>query len=85
MKKFTYIIKDETGIHARPAGLLVKAAEKFSSSVKLECGGKSADGKKLFSVMSLGAKCGAEVIVTVEGTDEDEAAAALESFFGQNL
>ena len=85
MKKFIYIKKDETGIHARPAGLLVKAAENFSSSVKLECGGKSADGKMLFSVMSLGAKCGGEVIVTVEGTDEDEAAAALESFFGQNL
>ena len=43
MKELSYIIKDENGIHARPAGLLVKKAGNFKSSVKLICGDKSAD------------------------------------------
>ena len=53
MKKFSYKIKDEAGIHARPAGLLVKTAGKFRSEIKLLCGDKSADAKRLFAVMGM--------------------------------
>ena len=56
MKKFSYKIKDEAGIHARPAGLLVKTAGKFQSEIKLLCGDKSADAKRLFAVMGMGVK-----------------------------
>ncbi len=85
MKEFTYIIKDELGIHARPAGLLVKEIAKFKSDITLTVNGKSVDGKRLFAVMGLGAKCGSEVTVTCDGVDENSAAAAISAFFNANL
>lgn len=85
MKVFQYVITDEVGIHARPAGLLVKAAKQVASQVKIEANGKSADAKKLMALMSLGVKKGQEVKVTVEGPDEEEAAGLLEQFFRENL
>ena len=56
MKKFNFTIKDENGIHARPAGLLVKEANKFSSQIEISSNGKTADAKKIFALMSLGVK-----------------------------
>ncbi|MBS5523203.1 MAG: HPr family phosphocarrier protein [Clostridiales bacterium] len=85
MKNFTYTITDELGIHARPAGLLVKEAAKFSSKITINGNGKSADLKRLLAVMSLGIKKGAQVEITAEGDDEDAAAAAIEEFFKANL
>ena len=85
MAEFKYVIKDEIGIHARPAGLLVKEAKGFKSKMVIECNGKSADAGKLMAIMSMGVKCGDEVKVTVEGEDEQEAAAAMEKFFNENL
>lgn len=85
MKEFTYVLKDENGIHARPAGLLVKEAAKFASKVTVQKGEKSADGKRLFALMGLGAKKGEELKILVEGADEEDAAAALESFLEGNL
>ena len=85
MKTFNYVIKDELGIHARPAGLLVKEAAKFQSTVKIGKDGKEADAKRIFGVMGLGVKCGQEVTVSADGADEAEAIAALEAFFNANL
>ena len=85
MKQFTYTITDPVGIHARPAGLLVKAARAFSSAITLEAGGRSAGATKLMALMSLGIKQGDAVTVTVEGEDEEQAAAAMEQFFRDNL
>ena len=85
MKNFTYVIKDETGIHARPAGMLVKCAQGFKSDITIEKDGRSADLKKLFSLMGLAVKCGNEIKVTCNGEDENEAAAELEKFFKENL
>ena len=85
MKEFKYIIKDELGIHARPAGLLVKEAAAFPCKVTIEKGGKEVDAKRILGVMGLGVKCGETVTVEVEGADEDTAAAALETFFKENL
>lgn len=85
MKEFKYVITDKEGIHARPAGEFVKAAKAFSSSVKVEKGGKAVDAKKIFGLMGLGVKCGEEIIVRLEGEDEETAAAALESFLKENL
>lgn len=85
MKTFNYEIKDEIGIHARPAGLLVKEGKNFTSKATLRKGDKSADLTKLMAIMSLGVKCGDVITVEVEGEDEDAAAAALEEFFNKNL
>ena len=85
MKEFTYTIKDELGIHARPAGLLVKEAAKFGCKVTISAKGKNADAKRLFNVMSLGVKCGDEIIITCDGDGENDAAAALEKFLSDNL
>ena len=54
MKTFTYAITDAAGIHARPAGLLVKEAKKFESKISVAKGARKADLKKLFAVMGLG-------------------------------
>jgi phosphocarrier protein len=85
MKIFDYTITDPVGIHARPAGLLVKEAKKYTSSVTIAKGDKSADAKKLMVLMSLGVKQGDNVKVTVAGEDEDVAVAELAEFFKNNL
>lgn len=85
MTTFQYTITDEVGIHARPAGLLVKEAKLYDASVTLECNGKSADVKKLMALMALGVKQGDTVTVSVDGTDEAAVAAKLEEFFKANL
>jgi len=85
MKEFTYKICDELGIHARPAGLLVKKAGEFSSDMTMYNGEKSADMKRIFALMSLGVKQGDTVRVTVSGSDEDEACSQIESFLKNNL
>lgn len=85
MGKFTYVITDEVGIHGRPAGLLVKKCGEFKSSVTIACKGKSADAKRIMGVMSLGAKKGDTVEITVEGEDQDAALPALEVFFKENF
>lgn len=85
MKTFNYTIKDEVGIHARPAGLLVKEAKKYASKVMIQKEGKEADASKLMALMGLGVKCGQTVTVTVTGDDEDTACEALKTFFETNL
>ena len=85
MKTFNYVITYEVGIHARPAGMLVKEAKKYASTVSIVKSEKKADAKKLMVLMGLGVKCGEEVTVEVDGVDEEAAAAALETFFKENL
>lgn len=85
MKEFEYTITDPQGVHARPAGILVKEAAKYQSAVTIEKDGKKGDAKRIFAVMALGAKCGQTIKVTVDGADEDEAATAIEEFLKANL
>ena len=70
MKSFSYTVKDELGIHARPAGMLVKEVKNFQSKVTLEKDGKSVDASRLMAVMGMGVKKNQTVTVTVEGDDE---------------
>ena len=81
MKEFSYTIQDKLGIHARPAGLLVKKANEFKSSVTIHKDAKTADAKKIFAVMSLGVKMGDNIKVAVSGVDEDTAFDELQNFF----
>ncbi|MBR4172872.1 MAG: HPr family phosphocarrier protein [Clostridia bacterium] len=86
MKTFSYTIKDEVGIHARPAGNLAKLAKGFEGTkVTIEKGGKSVDVTKLMMLMGLGVKCGDTVTFTVEGADEDACADAVLEFMTNNL
>lgn len=85
MKQFSYVITDEIGIHARPAGLLAKEAKKFASKITMEAEGKSAEVTKLMSVMQLGVKKGTEVVVKAEGEDEEAAILQMETFMKENL
>lgn len=85
MKEFLYTIKDPEGIHARPAGLLVKEASKYSSEINMYKDDKKGDAKRIFSVMSMGIKNSDSIKITIEGTDEEKAASAMEKFFKENL
>ena len=85
MKEVKYIIKDELGIHARPAGLLVKKCAEFSCDIKIGRPDKMVDAKRVIGVMTLGMKCGDELTLTFDGADEEEAAVAVEAFLSENL
>ena len=86
MKQFTYTVTDPVGIHARPAGLLAKAAKALNSTVTIsKADGKSAEAKKLMAVMGLGVKTGETITFTIEGGDEDANAAAMEQFCKDNM
>lgn len=77
MEKKDFNITAETGIHARPATLLVQTASKFASDINLEYKGKSVNLKSIMGVMSLGVGQGADVTITAEGEDEQEAITAI--------
>ena len=81
MESFVYTITDEVGLHARPAGLLVKEVKPMASHVTLSAKGKSADAKKIISVL----KKGEEVEVTLEGENEKTDCEALRAFFSANI
>lgn len=85
MKEFNYTIKDELGIHARPAGQLVKTAAKYSSAVTIKKGEKTGDAKRIFAVMGLGVRCGDTITVKTDGEDEEAAALEIEAFLKKNL
>lgn len=87
MKQFTHTISDPVGIHARPAGLLAKAAKGLDSTITITKadGSKSAAATKLMALMGMGIKTGETVTITVEGGNEEANAATMEQFFKENL
>jgi phosphocarrier protein len=85
MKEFTHVIADPLGLHARPAGMLVKAAAGYASAVTVTAPTGKADAKRLMAVMRLAAKQGMELTVSVDGADEEKAAAELQAFLQANL
>ncbi|HIV99351.1 MAG TPA: HPr family phosphocarrier protein [Candidatus Ornithospirochaeta avicola] len=85
MKEFTYQVKDELGIHARPAGQLVKKASQFKSNITITAPKGMADLKRIMALMKLSVKQNDSVTVKCEGEDEEKAALELEEFFKTNL
>ncbi len=86
MKTVTYVLQDPLGIHARPAGQLVKIAMLWKDcDIKITLNDKTVDAKRIIGVIQLGAKGGNTVTFTVSGEGEEEAAAALEEFLKSNL
>ncbi|WP_100331305.1 phosphocarrier protein HPr [Bacillus xiapuensis] len=68
----------DTGIHARPATILVQTASKFNADISLEYNGKTVNLKSIMGVMSLGIPKNAVIKITAEGSEADQAMAALE-------
>lgn len=85
MKEITYIITDEQGVHARPAGELIKVLRQFQSAVKITSNGKSADAKKILSVMGMGIKKGEEITLRFDGEDETAASETALKFLEENM
>ncbi len=85
MTEFNYTIVDEHGIHARPAGELVKIMQTFECDITFTKGEKKASGKKLFAVMGLAVKKGDVLTVCCEGSDEQQASEAAQKFISENL
>ena len=67
MKEFKYVVTDNEGIHARPAGELVKLVKGFESKITIEKDGKTVECRKLLALMGLGVKKGHEVTFTFDG------------------
>jgi phosphocarrier protein len=78
MAEKTFKVTSESGIHARPATTLVNQAGQFSSDITLDYNGKSVNLKSIMGVMSLGIQSGAEITIKAEGSDADDALAAIE-------
>ena len=73
MQSIKVKISNSTGLHARPATLLVKKASSFKSDISIESNGKKVNAKSLIGVLSLGATKDTEITVITSGEDEVEA------------
>lgn len=85
MKSFEYTVTDPIGIHARPAGMLMKFAKQFSSKITLSKDDRTVDVTRLMSLMAMSVRNGDTVTVTAEGDDEDTAIEEMRRFFAENL
>jgi len=85
VKEYRYTVRDELGMHARPAAGFVKTARKFPCKITVAKHDKEADAKQIFAVMELELCRGEEMILRAEGSQEEEAIAALGGFLEKNL
>ncbi|MDR0722644.1 MAG: HPr family phosphocarrier protein [Treponema sp.] len=85
MKEYAYTITDPVGIHARPAGLLIKELSQFSSVITISRGTDSCDGKKLLALMKMRVKQGETIVVKAEGPDEDAVIEGAKAFLSAHL
>ena len=85
MKVFNYKVTDPEGVHALPAGGLVKLAKSFDSTITAHGNDKTADVKHVFGLVGLGVKHGQTLTISCQGEDEDEAADALLRYLKDNL
>lgn len=86
MKQFTHTIADPLGIHARPAGLLARAAKEYpDTEIVIAKGELSAKATQLMKIMALGVRQGDRITVTAEGASEEQAIHNMRKFFEENL
>jgi len=85
MKDLSYTITDPLGIHARPAGLLIKKLAGFACAVTIRRGDDSCDGKKLLALMKMRVKQGETLVIQADGPDEDACVAEAGKFLAENL
>lgn len=85
MRKFSYKIKEEQGLHARPASFLIQESRTYESRITIRVKGKEADASNIIAVMALDVMCGQKVEVEICGVDEDVAYQGMKRFFEENL
>lgn len=85
MKQIELVIQNKTGLHARPAKVLVNLAKQFKSDISLQHKGKRANAKSMVSVLTLGAVNGSDIIVQANGVDEEKAITEIESAIRSGL
>ncbi|WP_022756412.1 HPr family phosphocarrier protein [Butyrivibrio fibrisolvens] len=71
------VIKNPTGLHLRPAGILCKVAMRYKSLITFQVRENTANAKSVLSVLGAGVKCGDEIEFTCQGSDEEEALAGM--------
>ncbi len=81
MKKFSYRIRDEFGIHARTVAMLAREAKKYESKIILHSERGTADLLNIMDVMKLNVCCNQVVVVEIEGADEEKTLKGMEEFF----
>ncbi len=81
MKEIKVSIKNKLGLHARPAALFVKTAAKYKSDIFVSRDSQVVNGKSIMGVMMLAAENGAELTISANGEDEDEALKGLAELF----
>lgn len=85
MRTFNYTIKDELGIHARPAGLLAKMAKNLDSEITITKNEKTVSAVKIMALMGLGVKCGDTIIIGINGGNEEASEKIIKDFLETNL
>ncbi|AIF68236.1 MULTISPECIES: phosphocarrier protein HPr [Terribacillus] len=85
MQEKTFTITSETGIHARPATLLVNKAGQFNSEIELAFKERKVNLKSIMGVMSLGVPQGAQVVITADGNDEEAALEGIQEVLENHL
>ncbi|GAB6086308.1 HPr family phosphocarrier protein [Alkaliphilus crotonatoxidans] len=85
MKKRSVLIRSQSGLHARPASILVNLTQQFQSSITFEKGGKRVNGKSLMGILSMAVGDREELTIIAEGSDELEAIDAIEALLTKGL
>jgi catabolite repression HPr-like protein len=80
MIRRTITIELESGLEARPVAMLVQVASQYDSSIYVECDSRRVNAKSIMGMMTLGLTAGEKVIVTAEGTDEENAVDGIEKY-----
>ena len=78
-------VKNQTGLHLRPAGVLCRTAMLYKAHITLTYGDTIANAKSVLSVLGAGVRAGDELVVTCEGVDEEEAMKAMVTLFESGL
>jgi len=81
MKEKELLIENKLGLHARAAAQIVKSASAYSSRITLIKDGLEVDGKSIMGIMMLAAAKGSNILLQVDGSDEEQAVAGLERLF----
>lgn len=85
MYKIEVVVKNETGLHARPASMFVKEANKFTSEILVTKDVNEYNAKSILGLLTMGAKKGDKITIKAEGEDEREAVDALISLVESNF
>lgn len=85
MESISFIINNPIGLHARPAAAFVQLTNQYQSEILVSYNGRTVNAKSILGVLSLGAGHGAEIILSVEGTDKDEALLSITEFMEKGI